>query len=130
MDALKEIVQVIFTGRSALRVRIDRICRFDASPMVLWANPANTWELHGLHRAVHKRTDPVLCHEHYRPANLIPHCSLGTAVEDSNRAAALALAAQSFEPFDVLFDSADCVTFPPVRVRSRVELIYSLATFV
>ncbi len=121
-STLADVAHAIFAGRSALRVRFEAISSFSASPLILWAKPADTAELEGLHRSVHEQIEPQLCHDHYRPANWVPHCTLGTAVTDENFDAAQALIEQPLEPFEVFFDAADCVTFPPVEVQQRINL--------
>lgn len=121
-STLADVAHAIFAGRSALRVRFEAISSFSASPLIPWAKPADTTELEELHRSLHEQIEPQLCHGHYRPQNWVPHCTLGTAVTDDNRDAALALVEQPLEPFEVLFDAVDCVTFPPVEVQQRINL--------
>lgn len=122
LGALADVAFGFFERRAAVRLRFEELGSFSASPLVVWAKPANTAELKILHRSVHERIDPRLCHDHYRPSNWIPHCTLGNAVTDDNRNAALALVEQPLQPFEVLFDRVDCVTFPPVEVQQRIDL--------
>lgn len=121
-QVLVDVARSIFARRSEVRLRFEALGCFRTSPLVVWAKPADTAELSILHGSIHERIDPGLCHDHYRPSNWIPHCTLGTAVADKNRDAALALVEQPLDPFEVLFDAADCVTFPPVAIRQRINL--------
>ena len=93
-----------------------RLRVFDDDPLVLWAEPSPLGALGSAHARVHARIDPRLCHPHYRPDAWVPHCTLGTQIAAEHRNAAAALAARSIQAFEVLFDVADCVSFPPVVV--------------
>lgn len=119
---LSEAVHSVFGTARSVRVVFDRIRYFDSSPLVLWASPKDSSRLAELHAVLHGRIDPALCHRHYRPGHWVPHCTLATRVLDEKREEALAFAATPLEPFEVVFDSADCVDFPPVRIIESVDL--------
>jgi len=105
-----------FEGRPALRITFDRIRAFEGTPIVLWAAPRACPALEEAHASVHRLVDPALCRPHYRPGTWVPHCTLANAVSERCRAEALAVAESAIGPFDVLFDRAECVRFPPVAV--------------
>ena len=58
----------------------------------------------------------------YQPGAWVPHCTLATKVIESRRDDALAFARRALAPFDVLFDAADVVAFPPVAVIQSYRL--------
>jgi 2'-5' RNA ligase len=115
-DCLRSALTTSFEGTSALRVTFDRIGWFDGMPLVLWASPKPCDALARTHMIVHGAIDPKLCRPHYRPGAWVPHCTLATNVSASRRDDALAFARHAIAPFDVLFDGADAVAFPPVAV--------------
>jgi 2'-5' RNA ligase len=114
-----------FHGAPALRLTFSRLCFFDSDPLVLWADPAASEGLANRHAAIHACIEPTKCHPHYRPGAWIPHCTLGTQVKEELRADAVAFAARSIDPFDVLFDGAECVSFPPAAVLEEHRLASS-----
>jgi 2'-5' RNA ligase len=111
-----------FAGASALNLTFARLDYFHTEPLVLWAEPSPLPALNSAYEAVHARIDPSLCHPHYRPGAWVPHCSLGTKIPADRRAEAITLAVQPIEPFQVTFDVADCVSFPPVVVLREHRL--------
>jgi 2'-5' RNA ligase len=113
---LKMTLQSVFAESSTLRLTFTRLRFFDSDPLVLWADPSPSLELARMHAAVHTYIDPRACHPHYRPGAWVPHCTLGTQIGQDHRAAVIAFAAHPIQPFDVLFDVTDCVSFPPVSV--------------
>ena len=115
-DCLRAALTTAFEGTSALCVTFDRIGWFDGMPLVLWASPKPSDALARTHTMVHGVIDPKLCRPHYRPGAWVPHCTLATKVIESRRDDALAFARRAIAPFDVLFDAADVVAFPPVAV--------------
>lgn len=119
---LQDTVKSLFSGVGCVRVIFDKLRYFDASPLVLWASPKEPDILRELHAEIHDRIDPMGCHELYRPANWIAHCTLGNNISDTSRADALAYAEADFQPFEVIFDSVDCISFPPVSVASQLAL--------
>ena len=52
----------------------------------------------------------------------MPHCSLATKVPPAEAKAAMAWAGQKRLDFQVEFDTADLVEFPPVRVERSYRL--------
>ena len=119
---LKAALRRSFTGRPTLRLTFRRLCFFDSNPLVLWADSSPSPTLAEAYSAVHACIDPAKCHRRYRPGAWIPHCTLGTQIKYEHRAEAVAFTARSIETFDVLFDVADCVSFPPVAVLDEQTL--------
>ena len=119
---LHQVMRSVFSAVQPVRILFDRIAFFDASPLILWAAPSDRSKLDDVHDAIHRHLTQDECRAHYVPGNWIPHCTLATDIPDHNRAAAIAFATQGIEPFEVIFDSAECVSFPPVRVTERLAL--------
>lgn len=69
----------------------------------------------GTLRSAQRSTRPIAS-THYRPRQWTPHCTLGTRIIDARRDDAIAFAGSFNRSISVLFDVADCVVFPPVRV--------------
>lgn len=109
-------------GAEPLRLRFNAICAFDASPLVLWAAPEATAALDSWHAKVHAELSPSACHAHYRPGAWVPHCTLGTEILEGRRQRALDLTTRAIEPFHVVFDRFECVSFPPVERYAQVCL--------
>lgn len=105
------------------RIRFESLSYFeDADRIVLWAVPTLPDTIRAVQTLIHSRIDPNLCRPHYRPDSWVPHCSLATTIALSRRAEAIALANRPIEPFEVDFDVADCISFPPVRVLDERDL--------
>jgi 2'-5' RNA ligase len=115
-ERLRAVLRDAFMGACALRLTFTRLRVFDDDPLVLWAEPSYLGALSGMHARVHDRIDPRLCRPHYRPDAWVPHCTLGTQIVAERRAEAAAFAARPIQAFEVVFDVADCVSFPPVAV--------------
>jgi 2'-5' RNA ligase len=113
---LREASRVAFRGCPPIRLRFDKLACFEHPQLVFWAAPEPSESLLGVHAAIHGLIDPSLCAEHYRPGRWVPHCTLATNVSSNNIQAARALASKGIEPFEVIFDRADCVEFMPVRI--------------
>ena len=103
----------------AIALRFEAVRDFADDSPVLWAAPGPDPDLDALHEALHRSIDPARCHPHYRPGAWIPHCTLATTVAAHRMDEALAALNASFRPFEVLFDNADCLTFPPVQLIER-----------
>jgi hypothetical protein len=123
-DQLKSVLREAFAGFPALRLTFTRLRVFE-EPLVLWADPALSPDLAAAHRRVHARLDPLLCRPHYRPGAWVPHCTLGTQISTAGREDAIAFAARPIRPFEVVFDVADCVSFPPVSILGEQALAAS-----
>jgi 2'-5' RNA ligase len=115
-DLLKGALRRVFMEGQAQRLTFTHLRFFDNDPLVLWADPLPSPTLALAHATIHTCIDPAKCHPHYRPGAWIPHCTLGTQIKEEHRAEAIAFTTRSIESFDVLFDVADCVSFPPVAV--------------
>jgi hypothetical protein len=66
--------------------------------------------------------DPAYCRPHYRPGRWTPHCTLGTRITEERHHEAIDFAGSFNRSMTVLFDVADCVVFPPVRVVAEQKL--------
>ena len=121
-DELHRVTRAVFADVGVIRILFDRVAWFDASPLVLWAAPKDRSKLDELHEAIHGDLTQYECRAHYLPGEWIPHCTLAMDIPDDKRAAALAFASQELEPFEVIFDSAECVSFPPITVTERLAL--------
>lgn len=127
-DAVREVEVRDALGQAsqdlhALTLTFDAICTFDGPPMVLWASPRTSMILQNIHDAIHAVIDPVCCRSYYRPGVWKPHCTLGTAVRDDRRDAALAFANEVRNVFDVTFDALDCIHFPPIAPLELRKLL-------
>ncbi|EJN13066.1 hypothetical protein PMI42_03683 [Bradyrhizobium sp. YR681] len=109
-------------GETQLRIEFKRIRWFEGSPLVLWAEPEGHEALARIHGAISAVIDPTHCRPHYRPGAWTPHCTLGTAIADERRDDAIAFAKAFDRRIEVLFDVADCVVFPPVRIIAERKL--------
>lgn len=117
-----DVMQAAIAGETQLRIAFKRICWFEGSPLVLWAEPEVDETLVRIHGAISAAIDPAHCRPHYRPGAWTPHCTLGTAVADERRDDAMAFARAFDRSIEVLFDVADCVVFPPVRIIAEQRL--------
>jgi 2'-5' RNA ligase len=113
-DALREA----FAGKPALHLTLTTM-RYFNDPLVLWAKPSPSADLTSAHARVHACINPRLCH---RLGSWVPHCTLGTAILAQHREEAIAFAARPIQAFEVVFDVADCVSFPPVIVIAEQPL--------
>jgi 2'-5' RNA ligase len=120
--ALLQAALASFAKEGPVSLTFDRMGLFDVDPLVLWLSPRNDRRLIGLHAKIHGIVDPALCDPHYRPGQWTPHLTIAMAIPADRREDALALAAGSFEPFSLVFDAADCVSWPPVRVLETTRL--------
>ncbi len=111
-----------FESAPPVRLRFSALRCFEAPGFVVWAAPDPSEALARLHMAVYAAIDPGRCHERYRPGNWVPHATLAVGIPEYRRAAARALAAQAIAPFEVVFDTADCSAFYPVRTIARRPL--------
>jgi len=100
----------------------NRIGLFDIDPLVLWLSPRSDRRLIDLHARIHETVGPALCDPYYRPGQWTPHLTIATSVPVDRRSEALALAAESFAPFSLVFDRAEIVSWPPVGVLETVQL--------
>lgn len=118
---LRAGLQEALTGTSALRLTFTRLRFFD-DPLVLWAEPSLSAALATAHARVHACVDPRLCHPYYRPGTWVPHCTLGTEILAKHREEAIAFVSRPIPTFEVIFNVADCVSFPPVAVIDEQPL--------
>ncbi|MEM7749770.1 MAG: 2'-5' RNA ligase family protein [Pseudomonadota bacterium] len=110
----------------ALKLSFAHLDCFRIPRFVVWAKPdGGNDALVRLHRKLHSLVNPLACHEHYRPGNWIPHCTLATDIPLETEHRALARMAEPFVPFEVVFNAIDYVEFPPVRVLHQVQLPFA-----
>jgi 2'-5' RNA ligase len=115
-NRLRETLRSVFRAHPPLRLRFSKLACFEQPQLVFWAAPDESESLLNVHAAIHQVVEPSLCREHYRPKAWTPHCTLATRVSAANTGKAIALAAEKIEPFEVLFNKADCVEFHPLRI--------------
>lgn len=121
-EMLADSMKAVFSGAPAPVLTFDRIRVFDGDSPVLWAAPKDVGALEQWAGALHELIDPALCHLHYRPDAWRPHCTLATDIRPEYAEAARDFARRRLSPFDVTFDFADCVEFPPVRILASQNL--------
>jgi 2'-5' RNA ligase superfamily len=119
---LRDTLRLVFLHHLALRLHFTHIATFEQPNLVFWAAPAPSATLSRAHAALHRLIDPALCHAHYRPNAWAPHCTLAMNVPSQSVAEARALAARPLQPFDVTFDTADCLEFHPIQIIEACTL--------
>ncbi|AJC79929.1 RNA ligase family protein [Rhizobium etli bv. phaseoli str. IE4803] len=122
-DQLAEALNRVFRTRPAVTLSFSSIGHFENDFLVLWARPNNGERLFQLHAALHQEIDPVHCHEHYRPGNWVPHCTIASKIPKARSEIAIHWANRNRIRFSVIFDAADFVQFPPVEVLSQIILV-------
>lgn len=121
--ALLNAYSSVFANASQIPVRFERLGHFVAPhAIILWAAPALPRSVWSMHARIHQLLDAELCRPSYRPETWAPHCSLATAVDLSRKAEAIDIATRPIEPFEVVFDVADCASFAPVKVIEQRKL--------
>ncbi|MBX5157990.1 2'-5' RNA ligase family protein [Rhizobium sp. NZLR8] len=121
-DRLAEAFERVFRTRSTVTVNFSGASYFENEFIVLWARPIADDALFQLHAALHQEIDPACCHEHYRPGNWVPHCTVAAKVPKAKSEIAINWANENRMQFAVNFDAADCVRFPPVELMSEIAL--------
>jgi 2'-5' RNA ligase len=109
-----------------LWIEFNRLRWFEGSPLVLWAEPISNEALSRIHSSISAAIDPARCRPHYRPGTWTPHCTLGMHIAEARRDDAIEFAQSFDDRIEVLFEVADCVAFPPVRVLAEQRLSQSL----
>jgi 2'-5' RNA ligase len=121
-DRLSRAMHQVMDGQPPLQLTFRSIARFDEPGLVFWAAPDVSATLLPMHAKLHQLIDPAFCHEHYRPGSWVPHCTLAFRVTEANLTKAIELANRPIEPFDIVFEIADCVEFTPVRMIDEMVL--------
>ena len=122
-DRLYSAFESAVSGLPTISARFEHLDTFvTPSAVVVWAAPILGSEVYALHERIHSLIEPEMCRPHYRPASWVPHCSLATAIELRREEEALETANRSIEPFEVVFDVVDCVSFLPVQVLRERNL--------
>ena len=120
---LYDTFDLVFAQLKPILLRFDALNYFNAANgYVLWASAQIPKELLAIHQLIHENINPELCYPHYRPDAWRPHCSLATQIPADKKDAVLAITSQNIEPFEVLFDVADCVSFLPVVIVKQKPL--------
>jgi 2'-5' RNA ligase len=120
---LCEALRSIFRAHPPIKLRFRRLAFFERPRLVFYAVPDRSTGLLAVHGALHQLVDRWSCREHYLPDIWVPHCTLATQVDAKNSPLAKALADSVIDPFEVIFDVADCVEFHPVRIIEEVPLL-------
>ena len=122
-DTLCSVLESAAAGLPLISARFERLDAFvTPSAVVIWAAPILGPEVFSLHERIHSLIEPGICRPNYRPGSWVPHCSLAAAIELSRKDEALDAANRPIEPFEVVFDYADCVSFLPVQVLRERKL--------
>lgn len=112
----------VFSKQRRLILNFCRLRFVNAIPGVVWIEPDSSFELHGIHSAIHERIDPQLCRRHYRPGHWIPHCTLGYRIATDRRSDAQLFASHTPVRFQATFDTASCVSSHPIEVIRQCDL--------
>ena len=115
-------VKAVPAGAASLQLSFGAIRAFTVPSLVLWAAPEHSACLTDWHSRLHERLDPAACHDHYRPENWVPHCTLATEIKNELKESALGLVSERIEPFQVVFDRFECVSLAPVKLYQSVKL--------
>jgi len=108
---------------STMTIRFESLGYFEApNGIVLWAAPSVPQQVINAHERLHRELGVKPCRKNYRPGIWAPHCSLATDIDFGKKDNAIAIIEQGIEPFEVTFDTADCVSFMPVKVLKEVNL--------
>jgi 2'-5' RNA ligase len=121
-EKLRLALRNVFVDRPPIELKFRRLAFFDTPKFIVWAAPDRSAALKDVHAAIHRQLGSSGCRLHYQPSAWTPHCTLATNVTLENRLRAIAMATAPIEPFEVIFDCADCVEFSPVRVLEEVTL--------
>jgi hypothetical protein len=121
-DTARQAMLRAATSEVQLRIEFRRIRWFVGPPLVLWLEPVDDAALRRWHASVSAAIDPGYCRLHYRPGQWRPHCTLGTRIIDGRHHDAIAFASSFNRSISMVFDVADCVVFPPVRVVAEQKL--------
>ena len=123
---MADVVLPILREMPALTVTFSRMEWFVAPRRVLWAAPdaRAVAVLRDAHNALHAALPGLRCQPHYALGSWIPHCTLGLAFDELHVEAAEEFAATALVPTDVVFDTADVITFPPINVFAEATLRY------
>ena len=112
-----------FSDLSKVMVRFESLGFFETPhALILWAVPNLPRQISSVHEEIHAQIGPIHSRPYYRPGSWVPHCSLATTISLERKPEALAIANQPIDPFDVLFDVADCLSFLPVEILRERKL--------
>ena len=122
-EQLHQAFDYAFDKTKAVILRFEDVKYFESPQgFVLWLKPLETSSLLAIHQKIHEVINPALCREHYRPDSWVPHCSTATAVTLPNKSKMLSVVEQGIQPFEVVFDVADYVSFIPVEILHEKHL--------
>lgn len=121
-EDIDHILSDVFAHQPKLKISFEEVGYFDNDNLVLWARPLQTDALLELHTKLHSKIKSERCLEYYQPGNWVPHCTLATRVPLHVKEAALEWAKQERQRYEVIFDFADIVSAPPLRIESEFRL--------
>jgi 2'-5' RNA ligase len=122
-EVLFEALRAGFEGIPKLPIRIVGLGFFEpANSIVLWAAPEVPQLLRSAVQTIHDYVGLARCRPSYRPGRWVPHCTLALRVSRENRDKAIAFVKASIDPFEVVFDVADCASFHPITVLQECNL--------
>jgi 2'-5' RNA ligase len=111
------------TGLTQIVARFEKLGVFMAPhAIILLAAPILPIEARNFHDRIHSAIEPDACRPNYRPGVWVPHCSIATAIDHSRKQEVIDLVKRPLEPFDVVFNVADCASFMPIKVVCEKEL--------
>lgn len=113
---LRDAMRRVFRPIAPIQLTFSKLAVFTEPRFVVWADPAPSAVLRACHAALHAAIDPALCREHYQPSVWWPHCTLAMNVPPVNQVPVMTMVNAPMQPFDVVFDVADCIAFPPMTV--------------
>ncbi|RWJ04827.1 MAG: 2'-5' RNA ligase family protein [Mesorhizobium sp.] len=113
----------VFKGARPITLVFDRVCVFDAEPLVLWLKPRVDSELLDIQAQLHALIGEQCSDPHYRPAVWCPHCTIASSVLSKHRSAAKAFSDEPIESFVMTFDVADALRWPPVTQIDSQRLL-------
>lgn len=115
---LYDAFERVFDNLNSVTIRFGGVDFFETpNSLVLWAAPILPRKVLSVHKQIHATIDINLCRPTYRPGAWVPHCSLALSIDPSRREEVVSIVNRPIEPFDVVFDAADCASFLPVEVR-------------
>ena len=122
-SVLRDVTGQVFQGKRKVQIMFDRISYFDAEQFVLWAAPQKSSVLYAFHEEIHSLIKPALCRDYYRAGVWIPHCTLSFGIASESKEDVRQMVGEIASPFEVEFETADCVEFLPVRVLEERVLL-------
>ena len=98
------------------KIGLGGLSMFGGNEPVVWLAPVPSPTLLDAHRQLCAGLEPLYVHEHYRPANWMPHVTLAAGLDRHKAAAAIAALLPEFRPMAVTLSRVEVVSFPPAQV--------------